>query len=410
MSCTLNRVMIAAATVALVAAGISALSAGALRDYELAVTMQNAGAIAEDTPVQINGFPAGSVSSLETRDGKAIVHVSLNDESAPLHSGTQARVRWKAVLGERVIELLPGPDSGPEMPSGSMISATAEQVELDQVLSALDSPTRKHLTKAVKQLDGTLKGRSKDLKSVLETAGPTVGALGDILRAVGQDGHAIRNLVLDLRRMTKPLAHRQQQLGTTVNDLTETAHAVAPRNSDLHKGLGQLPGTLREAKATLDEVPGTVDKTVPLLRDLRPAADRLTSVAKNLSPVLTDLRPAMAELRPTLASASNLLNRTPGLLDTSHQVLPAANNVAHRVNPAVSFLRPYTPDVVGWLGNWGSAFANYDARGHVAGAFVPLGLGSVDENPGVKGTLKVHPAPPPGMASRWTDANGSGIR
>lgn len=413
-----RRQLVIAAVVALGLAGGTYLMASSgdgaedYDDYEVVLVADNAVNVAKGSQVNIRGFRAGAVSAVEARDGKALITLSLSGDQVPLRAGTSAVVEWKAVIGERTIALTPGPAANPVIPSGSMINVGQEQVEADELLAALDSKTRRHLTSTVRRLDATLKNHPGDLQQTLRNSGPTVRALGEVLKAVGEDGPAIRRLVTDLRKMMDPLAARQQKMARVVRDLSTVTGNVAPQHEQLSRGLKELPSTLRAAKKTLDEVPGASDQAAPLLKEMRPATRQLTRVSKNLSPLLTDLRPTMAELRPTLGSASQLLQRTPELLDSAHSVVPDLTYTVRKLNPAVSFLRPYTPDLVGWLSNWGNAFASYDSRGHIFRGLIQAGPSALNDNPGVPVGFEVDPAPAPGKASGnpWTDANGSGMR
>jgi phospholipid/cholesterol/gamma-HCH transport system substrate-binding protein len=383
-------------------------------DYEVELVMPDAANLLDGSRVEIKGQVVGSITDLTTRDGQAMVTVSVDSDHAPLHSGSRAQVQWRGLLGERVVELVPGPASNPEIPSGGMITAGTEQVELDQVLSALDTKTRSHVKSLVQQLDSNLKQRPDDIKSTLSTAGPAVKQLGAVLRAVGQDGPAIKTLITNLRNVMDPLSNRRAELAKIVSDLSSSMDSMSAEQSHLQQAIGQLPSTLDTAKQTMDKVPGTVDNTTPLLRDLHPATQQLTTVSKNLSPVLVDARPTIAQLRPTLNSASTLLSQTPSLLDNTHGVLPGATQMAHTLQPAVKFLRPYTPDLMGWLSNWSGAFANYDGQGHYFHGLVQVGPNALDDNPGANVGLKGGPnsRPAPGMATGqgWVDANGSGPR
>lgn len=390
------------------------LSSGGGSGYEVRLVMPSAANLLAGSRVEINGRPVGKVSKLETRDGKALVTVSVDDGHAPLHTGSKAQVQWQGVLGERVVELLPGPAANPAIPKGSLLAAGTEQVELDQVLAALDPTTRAHLNSTVRQLDQTLKAKPDNLKNTLDSAGPAVQELGSVLQAVGQDGPAIKSLISDLQKMTDPLAKRRGELETVVGKLTSAMSAMATEQGQVQQALSQLPSTLDAAHKTMTTVPGAVDSTVPLLKDLRPATQQLTSVSKNLSPLLVDLRPTIAKLAPVLRSATTLLQSTPSLIDSAHGVLPGVTKAADQLNPAVNFLRPYTPDVVGWLTNWGAAFSNFDAQGHYFHGIVQVSTSVLDDNPGILVGLTGGPnsTPAPGMASgqNWVDANGSAAR
>ncbi|MFJ8812939.1 MlaD family protein [Amycolatopsis thermoflava] len=382
--------------------------------YEVQLVMPNAANLLDGSRVEIDGTPVGEVTGLQTRDGSALVTISVDEAHAPLHAGSTAQVEWRGLLGERVVALKPGPATNAAIPVGAMLPAGSEQVELDQVLAALDPETRSHLNSVVQQLDTALKGHPDDLKATIGSAGPAVDQLGEVLKAVGQDGPAIQNLVTDLRRLMEPVAAHQDQVRQVITDLTGAADALAAEQSQLQQALAELPSTLDVANQAMDRVPAAVDASVPLLQDLRPSMQQLASLSQNLSPLLTELRPAIADLRPTLRSATTLLQATPALLDSTHGVLPGVTQAAGQLNPAVAFLRPYTPDLMGWLSNWGAAFANYDAQGHYFHGLVQVSTSIFDDNPGVNVGLKGGPnsTPAPGMASGqpWVDANGSAPR
>ncbi len=378
--------------------------------YTVDVVMPAATNLVKGSEVEIDGATAGRVSDLEVRDGKAIVTVSLEDDYAPLNDGTTARVSYKALLGERILELMPGEESAPELESGALVEGTVDRVELDQVLAALDAPTRERLKSLLDRAATTLDGREPDVRETLRTLGPAVQALGQVLDAVGSDGPAIRNLVTRLTTLTTTLAERDTELGSTIDDLSLAVGTIATNRAQLEDALRELPETLDVAETTLAEVPGTVDEATPLLEALRPGMEQLPGVATHLSPVLRDLRPTIAELRPALASLRDLLGYTPGLLDGAEVLLPQADQVLRDLSPALTYLRPYTPELAGWLANWGSAAANYDSNGHYLRAFAQGGSTSLVNNPGVLPpgvTRHLERVPGESEGQPWTDANGS---
>lgn len=60
------------------------------------------------------------------------------------------------------------------------------------------------------------------------------------------------------------------------------------------------------------------------------------------------------------------MRKTPAL---ERAAKPAfANSIAalQKSTPVLKFLRPYTPDLLGWIKDFGAGAANYDANGHFA--------------------------------------------
>lgn len=404
--------IVAAIVAALVGVGVAVTAVGR-SDYTLHILMPSSDGAFEGGSVVLRGERVGEVIDIGVKDGKALVAVRVDEEHAPLPAGTSARVSWQSLVGSRVVELLPGPGKNPALPSGKMITSENERVEVDDLVAALDKPTLVRVKGVVKQLQRTLSGREDDLAASVKTGGPTVEALGAVLRAVGEDGPAIRELVTNLNDMASELTARDRELGETVSGLGRLTSVTAQKQRQLSATLDELPATVDEATKTLDDVPAAVDATVPVLRDLQPAAERLPSVAEKLSPVLKTLRPTVASLRPTLASAQTLLKHTPGLLDTAHGTLPGATRALKQLQPAVTFLRPYTPEAAGWLSNWTSAWGSENGAGNYVRALITASASSVDDNPGlVPPGLQQSEKPEPGepVGQPWTDANGDGIR
>jgi phospholipid/cholesterol/gamma-HCH transport system substrate-binding protein len=401
--------------VALVGAGVlvaatAAVATGSGDDNTLDVVLPAATNLVPGSEVEIHGAPAGRVKELDTRDGKAVVTVALDDDHAPLHDGTTARISYKALLGERILELFPGKDAAPALADGALVEGGVDRVELDQVLAALDKPTRQKLQSLLDRLSGTLDGKEADVRSTVQTLGPAAQALGQVLEAVGHDGPTIRKLVTRLSTLMTTLDKHDAEVESTVRDLATATGTIADNRAQLSRALADLPETLRTARSTLGDVPSTVDAARPLLKTLAPGMQQLPGVARQLAPVLQDLRPTIAELRPTLASLQGLLNYTPGLLDGAGAVLPQADQVLGDLGPALAYERPYTPELVGWLANWGSAAANYDENGHYLRAFIEEGSTSLVNNPGILPpgvTRHLTRLPGESEGQPWTDAHGS---
>lgn len=406
--------------IALAGLGLGAVAAGALvvgpfhaDDYDLRLVIPSAAQVVEGGKVRIDGRDVGSVSKLAVEDGKAVVTVKITDDDyVPLHDGTTSSIDWQSALGERVVTLHPGPPENAAIPSGAVYEAASRQVEADQVLAALDEPTRRRLNVLLKGLRSTTEGSESNIRATLRSAGPAVDALGQILAAIGRDGPAIESMVTELHQMTAALAKRGDRISGTIDNLGRVSADLGARNRELASTLKELPSTLSAAQTTLDKVPGVTDAAVPLLDDLRPSTNRLPSIAENLAPTLRDLRPVVARLGPTLAATDQLLGYMPGLLDQGHRALPALSTTLDKLGPAAEFVRPYTPELLGFVIGFGATFSAYDAQGHGWTVAPVPGLASVGEMTGSVpfATVQTRPDPGTSVGQPWTDANGGGIR
>lgn len=381
-------------------------------NYEVIVAMPSASGIFDGAHVMMNGEQVGEVTNIRLEHNTAMVTIAIDDDHSPLPSDTRARISWQSVLGTRALELVPGTPDSPTLSSGDMLVANTERVEVDDLLAALDEPTRRHLRGFLTGLDATFSGAEGSAQETLKSAGPTAQALGEILRAVGQDGPAIRQLVSRLSTLTERLVSRKDEIATVIDTAGSASAGLVEEQEALTDTLAALPRTLREATETLEAVPAAVRATNPLLDRLQPATAVLPEVARQLEPLLRDLRPAVSDLRPALRSASVLLSLTPGLLDGSHAVLPGTAATVEGLKPAADFLRPYTPELVGWLSNWTSLFGGQNGQGNFGRALILEGASSFNGNagtlpPGIDRSNEPGPGEVGGQP--WTDAYGDGM-
>jgi phospholipid/cholesterol/gamma-HCH transport system substrate-binding protein len=407
----MHRLMLVGVVAAL-AVGTTGILAGNDDGYEVDVVIASATNLAPGSGVFVEGHEAGHITGITVDGGRARLTMELDDAFAPLHSGARVGVEWRSLIGERRVVVADGPEKAAEIPEGGMVQGVMPQpMEFDQLLAALDKPTRERLSSMLTRMDHTLNGNEANLHATLREAGPALQEIGSFLRGLGTDGRSIKTLVTELEQMITILARREDEVQTIVDGFSAMSRDMATQQRDISASIERWPGVLRQAKTTLDRVPGTADEVIPLLQDLEPATARLPRVASNLKPVLQDLRPMTRQMRPTLASMERLLGYTPAMLDSAHGMLPGLRRTARNVKPAWDFWRPYTPELAGVITNWNSALGNYDSKGRYVRNFETWGAATLDANPGVMPPgFWSNPTPLPGeqVDQPWTDANGSG--
>lgn len=402
--------MVAAAAVALVVVG---LKVTADDPYEMKFLMPVADKTFVGAKVLIDGETVGRIEELGVRDGMAEVTARIDQDHAPLPAGTKARVKWLSILGARVLEILPGDTGNVPLPSGHLLTSNIEGAELDDLLVMLDAPTRKKLQTLLVSLDKTVSGKEQNLNTTIREAGPTIHALGEVLRAVGEDGPAIKKLVEQLRGVTQTVSARDARLSSTVRNLNSLTGAVATQQAELKAMLQRLPQTIGTATDTLNAAEAPVLSARALLRDLQPSTAQLPGIVRDLRPALADARPAVADLTPLLQDADALLKGTPALAAGARDLLPTTDKALQQANPMVAFLRPYTPELAGWLSNWVGIFGSRNSSGNYARALITASLSSADDVlPGVPPGMGQNPRPEPGSIAGqpWTDANGDPIQ
>lgn len=381
MRLTLPRTLAIVVVILLIVAGVVLLTSPGRYKATAFIPAGNPNIIV-GAPILINGFKKGSVEGIEPSGTGAELTISADHDVAPFHQGAKVFVEWSAVVGERLINVIDGPVSNPEIPNGGRIEGNMPRpMEISDILRSLDPSTRARLGPLATQLQASLAGHEQDLNQTLRTAGPAFTAIGNVFRGLATDGPAINSLIKDTNELVARVASRQQDLSGIVNDLSVSTRDTAAQREQLRQVLQKLPPTLDQAQATLSKVPATTDAAVPLLQDAKSATDKLPSVSNNLAPVLQDLRPTIAELKPTLQAASQLLNYTPGLLDSAAVTVPKLGQALGGITPTLSDVRPFTPCVVGLLSTFGSNASLNDGKGQIIRVPPRIGPGVFTDQP-----------------------------
>jgi phospholipid/cholesterol/gamma-HCH transport system substrate-binding protein len=132
--------------------------------FILKAQFQSANSIRPNSLVRIAGVTVGKVKSVDALQGTnaAVVTMEINKSGLPIHSDATAKIRPRIFLeGNFFVDLQPGTPGSPDLPSGGIIkiSQTATPVQLDQVLTSLQSDSRADLQQLLDGLSTALNAK-----------------------------------------------------------------------------------------------------------------------------------------------------------------------------------------------------------------------------------------------------------
>ncbi|HWE32150.1 MAG TPA: MlaD family protein [Solirubrobacteraceae bacterium] len=301
------------------------------------------------SPVRIAGVEVGQVTGVKyiphSRDA-AVITMDINSNGLPIHANATAAIRSRIFLeGNFYVDLSPGSPNAAVLGSGTTLSApsTSGPVQLDRVLSALNSDARANLQTLLQGIGGALNAVpsvSADATQDASVRGLTGGqALNQSLRysvgafrasaivnqaLLGVQPHDLSNAVAGNEQVFKALAASGPQLGSFVHTFNSTLAALAARQSALSRTIAVLPALLRStdaadtqldrsfpptrefAKAILPGVEQT-DATVGAALPWLAQATALASPAE-LGGLLKDLTPAVQKTAETIGATKNLVH------------------------------------------------------------------------------------------------------
>ena len=312
------------------------------RGYELHATLENATTLKPNSLVRIAGVNVGKVSSVEPEGNIAEVTFNVSDEALPIHEDATIKVRPRLFLeGNFFLEVHPGSPSAPELASGSTIPATqtSTAVQIDEILTLLQSDTRTNLKRALEGYGEALNAAPTAAEDSTQDPGVQgltgAQAINKTFRYGGKAGrtsaivnqaflgehpHDLSNLIRAQRDLFAELASTDGALSDLITNFNVTAGAFAAESANLSASVSELAPTLQAAEPSLRHLNDALPWARRLARESLPGIRELPATIRVGSPWLVQ---AGKLLRPSeLGGTARLLAASaPGLAKAGHASL-----------------------------------------------------------------------------------------
>jgi phospholipid/cholesterol/gamma-HCH transport system substrate-binding protein len=278
--------------------------------------------------VRVSGVRIGDIGDVKLRDGRAVVEMVIDhDYEGMVRTDAHALLRPKTGLKDMFIDLEPGSDDAPAAKEGFTvpISATAPDVNPDEILSELDAETRDYLKLLIGDAGRGLEGRGLDLRELLRRFEPTHRDLARVNSEVAKRRSNLRRLITSLNQLNGELASRGDDVAGLVDSSAAVMRQFAAEETNVSAAVGELPDSLQETTETMGKLERygrllgpTAERLRPAARALAPANDAVRPLAIETTPLLrNDIRPFVREARPVVRdlrpAADNLAKATPDL-------------------------------------------------------------------------------------------------
>ncbi|MFC3774045.1 MCE family protein [Mycolicibacterium holsaticum] len=264
---------------------VSTVVIGALQYQNLPVVNQaktysaqfaDAGGLLTGATVEVSGYPAGRVSSIELDGATVLVRFSV-DKNIRMGEASEAAIKTKSLLGTKMLAVLP------------------------QGEGELDAPIPMNRTTSPYQLPD---------------------ALGDLADTISG---------LDTDQLSESLSTLSDTFADTPDELRDAVHGVARFAQTLNTRDAQLRDLLdNAAKATgvlahrSDQIAGLVSATNALLAQLRTQSDAVNQIWTSISSAARQLKGFIAENRQQLRPALDKLNGVMTIIDDRKERLQEA--------------------------------------------------------------------------------------
>jgi ABC-type transporter Mla subunit MlaD len=347
--------------------------------------------------------------------------MDVDDKGLPIHRDATLKIRPRIFLeGNFFVDVRPGSPSAPDVPDGGTIGVaqTSTPVQLDQVLTALQSNSRDDLKTLLSEYGTALNSKptaaenatqdpgtrgltgAQALNKSYDSAGAAFRGTALVNSALlGTQQHDLSNAIAGIARLSKALASREGQLQDFLVNFNQTVAVTASQSVQLGATVRLLGPTLtaaRDAFVSLDAafpstrafarefLPGvqqtaaTIDAAFPWIAQTRAllAPDKLGGLLHQLVPATTDLgalQSASLKLLPQIDTLNKCFSQV--VLPTiGVGVKDGALTTRRADGSIVENYKEFWDSMVGMAGEG----QNFDGNGSYIRGALPGGTHSID--------------------------------
>jgi phospholipid/cholesterol/gamma-HCH transport system substrate-binding protein len=251
--------------------------------------------------VNVAGVEVGEISAVRLERGRAIVTLQLDGQDVPVYKDASVLLRPRTGLRDMVAELTPGTRAAGRLEPGKRIpiGQTLPDVNLDEILAALDADTRTYLRMLLGDAADGLRGTERDLANTLRRVEPTARDLRRVNAALAERRRNLARTIHSFSLLVGELGARDDQLAAFVDSANAVLAALARQDASLRATLRGLPGALGETRRALGKAQALGAELGPTLQSLRPGARALGPSLRATRPFLERTRPVIRdEIRP----------------------------------------------------------------------------------------------------------------
>ncbi|WP_433474044.1 MCE family protein [Spirillospora sp. CA-142024] len=205
--------------------------------YKLTATFDDVTGLLEGDAVKVAGTPVGQVKSIKVVRGKAVVGMAV-DKDVRLPSDSTAAIRWRNVMGQRVVYLEPGTSQG-RLGDGDRVPHTRSVVDLGDIVNSLGPLTRNldpnQLNKILFAFSQALDGNEQNISVLTDN-------LDMLLQTFAARKNTIKGMIDDYETVSDAIATRDRQIAASIDNLESLTKVFAGNRRLLENAVVEISG------------------------------------------------------------------------------------------------------------------------------------------------------------------------
>ncbi|GAA2862113.1 MCE family protein [Pseudonocardia halophobica] len=231
--------------------------------------------------VKVAGVDVGQVTGVELGDGDRVkVDFDVRDDQ-PVTASTKVLARYENLIGDRYLELAPGPGDGSRQDPDATIpdTRTVPALDLDVLLNGFKPLFQglqpDQVNSLATDLIGTLQGQSGTVDSLLRHTASLTSTLADRDEVIGRT-------VQNLNTVLGAVDTRDSQLSTTLDQLQKVVSGLAADRQTIGESITRVNGFAGDLASLLGQVrpplQGSIAELGRVATNLDDNTDRLNAV------------------------------------------------------------------------------------------------------------------------------------
>lgn len=212
------------------------------------VLFDSVAGLGEKSPVRVAGVRVGTVDSIGLDGNRARVTLLL-DEDLQLSEASTAAIVSVGLLGDKYIELSPGPLQAPALPAEAILEGTTP-ITLDMALERFDS-----LGQSLQELSGDVSTRGDLGSSIRRLLDNLEATSADIRELVATNRGQVDSTMANFERFSATMADELPRLSDQLTTLLSSIDTlVADNRGDVSDSLDNLRGITERMQISVENL------------------------------------------------------------------------------------------------------------------------------------------------------------